>query len=160
MIRAGDIVAFALYFLLVIGIGIFFFLRGKNETGEKGFFLGGRKMSGFVSALSAGASDMSAWVLMVIAMRSSSPNKVLNKAPQALMLDAPYTQYTIIKITAETICSTLLLLLKRLVKYCGMVMLSFARMEYLLSLGATKIQARTVPMARPMEIQTCPIPAA
>ena len=64
MIRAGDIVAFALYFLLVIGIGIFFFLRGKNETGEKGFFLGGRKMSGFVSALSAGASDMSAWVLM------------------------------------------------------------------------------------------------
>ena len=64
MIKAGDIVAFALYFLLVIGIGVFFFLRGKNDTGEKGFFLGGRKMNGFVSALSAGASDMSAWVLM------------------------------------------------------------------------------------------------
>ncbi len=63
-IKAGDIVAFALYFLLVIGIGIFFFLKGKSDSGEKGFFLGGRKMSGLVSALSAGASDMSAWVLM------------------------------------------------------------------------------------------------
>ena len=63
-IEAGHIVAFVLYFLLVIGIGIFFFIKGKNDTGEKGFFLGGRKMNGFVSALSAGASDMSAWVLM------------------------------------------------------------------------------------------------
>ena len=66
-VNAGDIVAFVLYFLLVIGIGIFFFMRGlakKTDSGEKGFFLGGRKMNGFVSALSAGASDMSAWVLM------------------------------------------------------------------------------------------------
>lgn len=66
-VQAGDIVAFALYFALVIGIGVFFFLRGiksKSDAGEKGFFLGGRKMSGLVSALSAGASDMSAWVLM------------------------------------------------------------------------------------------------
>ena len=63
-IKAGEIVAFVLYFLLVIGIGIFFFFRGKGDTGEKGFFLGGRKMNGLVSALSAGASDMSAWVLM------------------------------------------------------------------------------------------------
>ena len=64
MLEAGDIVAFALYFALVIGIGIYFFIKGKSETGEKGFFLGGRKMNGLVSALSAGASDMSAWVLM------------------------------------------------------------------------------------------------
>ena len=63
-IQAGEIVAFVLYFLLVIGIGIFFFLKGKTDAGEKGFFLGGRKMSGLISALSAGASDMSAWVLM------------------------------------------------------------------------------------------------
>ena len=63
-INAGEVIAFVLYFLLVIGIGIFFFIKGKGDTGEKGFFLGGRKMNGLVSALSAGASDMSAWVLM------------------------------------------------------------------------------------------------
>lgn len=61
---AGEIVAFVLYFILVIGIGIFFYLKGKGQSGEKQFFLGGRKMNGFVSALSAGASDMSAWSLM------------------------------------------------------------------------------------------------
>ncbi len=63
-VNAGEIVAFVLYFLIVIGIGVFFFIKGKGDTGEKGFFLGGRKMNGLVSALSAGASDMSAWVLM------------------------------------------------------------------------------------------------
>ena len=64
-VEAGNVVAFVLYFLLVVGVGIFFFLKTrKGDTGEKGFFLGGRKMNGFVSALSAGASDMSAWVLM------------------------------------------------------------------------------------------------
>ncbi len=63
-VNAGEIVAFCLYFLIIIGIGIFFFLRDKNVSGEKSFFLGGRKMNGLVSALSAGASDMSAWVLL------------------------------------------------------------------------------------------------
>ena len=63
-VKAGNVVAFVLYFLLVIGVGVFFFIKNKADTGEKGFFLGGRKMNGFVSALSAGASDMSAWVLM------------------------------------------------------------------------------------------------
>ena len=63
-VEAGNVVAFVLYFLLVVGVGIFFFIKNKTDTGEKGFFLGGRKMNGFVSALSAGASDMSAWVLM------------------------------------------------------------------------------------------------
>ncbi|MCQ2603089.1 MAG: sodium:proline symporter, partial [Clostridia bacterium] len=63
-ISTGELVAFILYFVLVIGIGIFFYLRGRGESGEKQFFLGGRKMNGFVSALSAGASDMSAWALM------------------------------------------------------------------------------------------------
>jgi len=64
VVKVGNVVAFVLYFLLVIGIGVFFFLKNKADSGEKGFFLGDRKMNGFVSALSAGASDMSAWVLM------------------------------------------------------------------------------------------------
>ena len=63
-VKAGNIVAFVLYFMLVVGIGIFFFLQDRKNSGEKSFFLGGRQMGGMVAALSAGASDMSAWVLM------------------------------------------------------------------------------------------------
>ncbi|MCR5523239.1 MAG: sodium/proline symporter [Clostridia bacterium] len=51
------------YLVFMLGIGIFFFARSK-AAGEKDYFLGGRKMGPWVSALSAGASDMSAWVLM------------------------------------------------------------------------------------------------
>ena len=58
-----ELVIFIIYLLLMLGIGIFFFLRSKSG-GEKDYFLGGRKMGPWVSALSAGASDMSAWVLM------------------------------------------------------------------------------------------------
>ena len=47
----------------MLGIGVYFFLKSK-ESGEKDYFLGGREMGPWVSALSAGASDMSAWVLM------------------------------------------------------------------------------------------------
>ncbi len=56
-------VVFALYLLFMLGIGIYFFIRDRNG-GEKTYFLGDRKMGAWVSALSAGASDMSAWVLM------------------------------------------------------------------------------------------------
>ena len=38
--------------------------RDRHQEGEKEYFLGGRSMGGWVAALSAGASDMSAWVLM------------------------------------------------------------------------------------------------
>ena len=60
-----EALAFVLYLCLVVGIGIHFFLKAKNGTGgEKGYFLGGRQLKGMGAALSAGASDMSAWVLM------------------------------------------------------------------------------------------------
>lgn len=58
-----ELAAFILYFIAVLGIGVFFFLKSKNES-EKDYFLGGKSMNGWVSALSAGASDMSAWCLM------------------------------------------------------------------------------------------------
>ena len=58
-----ELAVFAAYFLFMLGIGVFFFLRSK-DAGEKDYFLGGRQMGAWVSALSAGASDMSAWVLM------------------------------------------------------------------------------------------------
>ena len=59
-----EMVAFCIYLVLVLAIGVFFLFKGKKRTGDKAYFLGGRQMNGFVAALSAGASDMSAWVLM------------------------------------------------------------------------------------------------
>ena len=61
----AEILAFALYLVLVLTVGVVFFVKGrKAEGGDKAYFLGGRQMNGWVAALSAGASDMSAWVLM------------------------------------------------------------------------------------------------
>ena len=57
------IVAFAIYFVAIIAIGFVFFFKSKGG-GEKEYFLGGRSMGPWVTALSAQASDMSAWLLM------------------------------------------------------------------------------------------------
>ena len=62
MINA-QIVAFVMYFLLILAIGIIFFIKTKNGN-EKDYFLGGRSMGPWVTALSAQASDMSGWLLM------------------------------------------------------------------------------------------------
>ena len=59
----AEIIVFIIYLAFMLGIGVFFFFRNK-DGGEKSYFLGGRQMGPWVSALSAGASDMSAWVLM------------------------------------------------------------------------------------------------
>ncbi len=58
-----DIFAFILYFVAMVAIGAFFFFKSKNTT-EKDYFLGGRAMGPWVTAMSAQASDMSAWLLM------------------------------------------------------------------------------------------------
>lgn len=57
------IIAFVLYFVIVLAIGIFFFVKSKGGN-EKEYFLGGRRMGPFVTAMSAQASDMSGWLLM------------------------------------------------------------------------------------------------
>ena len=57
------IIAFILYFVVVLGIGIYFFFKSKGGD-EKEYFLGGRHMGPFVTAMSAQASDMSGWLLM------------------------------------------------------------------------------------------------
>lgn len=59
----SELLMFVLYLVFMLGIGIWFFARSKG-AGEKDYFLGGRRMGAWVSGLSAGASDMSAWVLM------------------------------------------------------------------------------------------------
>lgn len=60
---SAESVIFIIYLLFMLGIGFWFFFKNK-DGGEKSYFLGGRQMGAWVSALSAGASDMSAWVLM------------------------------------------------------------------------------------------------
>ena len=54
-------IAFLIYVAIVLGIGFYAYLRTKNATD---YFLGGRELSPTVSAISAGASDMSGWVLL------------------------------------------------------------------------------------------------
>ena len=54
---------FILYMVAMLLIGIYFFVKSKDKS-EKDYFLGGRNMNGLIAAFSAGASDMSAWVLM------------------------------------------------------------------------------------------------
>lgn len=58
-----EVSVFIVYLVFMLGVGIWFFVKDRNQT-EKGYFLGDRKMGAWVAALSAGASDMSAWVLM------------------------------------------------------------------------------------------------
>ena len=58
-----ELVVFIVYLIFMLSIGVYFFMRMRSG-GEKDYFLGGRKMGPWVSALSAGASDMSAWSLM------------------------------------------------------------------------------------------------
>ena len=58
-----ELLAFILYFLAVLSIGVFFMIRSKG-TGEEEYFLGGRGMGPWVTAMSAQASDMSGWLLM------------------------------------------------------------------------------------------------
>ena len=60
----GEIIAFVLYFVAMLGIGVYFFAKEKGGSNEKDYFLGGRKMGPWVTAMSAQASDMSAWLLM------------------------------------------------------------------------------------------------
>ncbi len=61
--KIAEVIVFIIYLIFLICIGVYFFMKSKTG-GEKTYFLGGRQMGPWVSALSAGASDMSAWVLM------------------------------------------------------------------------------------------------
>ncbi len=60
--EASTLVAFAIYFVALILIGIHFW-RKKEESLED-YILGKRSLGPYVSAMSAQASDMSGWLLM------------------------------------------------------------------------------------------------
>lgn len=57
-----QMIAIGLYFLLMIAIGVYSYKKSTSNVDE--FLLGGRKMGAAVTALSAGAADMSGWLLM------------------------------------------------------------------------------------------------
>ncbi len=58
----GSLVTLTLYFVLMLAIGIYAWWRTANTS--EGFLLAGRDLSPSVTALSAGASDMSGWLLL------------------------------------------------------------------------------------------------
>ena len=58
----GTYFSLGVYFIVMLGIG--FYAYRTNEESASGYLLGGRKLSAPVTALSAGASDMSGWMLM------------------------------------------------------------------------------------------------
>lgn len=53
--------AIAVYLIAMLGIGVWF---AKKNNSVDDFYLGGRKLGPFVTAMSAEASDMSSWLLM------------------------------------------------------------------------------------------------
>ncbi|NQD71197.1 sodium/proline symporter PutP [Sphingobacterium shayense] len=55
-------ISIGLYMLLMIAIG--FYSYKKSSRSSEDFLIGGREMSAAVTALSAGAADMSGWLLM------------------------------------------------------------------------------------------------
>ncbi|BFM14830.1 sodium/proline symporter PutP [Maricurvus nonylphenolicus] len=58
----GTLISLSGYFLLMLGIGLYAF-RAASES-SSGYLLGGRQLGPTVTALSAGASDMSGWMVM------------------------------------------------------------------------------------------------
>lgn len=58
----NTLLSLGLYFIIMIGIGIYAYRQTANDV--SGYMLGGRSLSPSVTALSAGASDMSGWMLM------------------------------------------------------------------------------------------------
>ena len=59
----AEILVFILYFIAIFAVSLVFFFNGSNKSGED-YFLGGRTMGPWVTAMSAQASDMSGWLLM------------------------------------------------------------------------------------------------
>ncbi|MDO5025897.1 MAG: sodium/proline symporter PutP [Trueperella sp.] len=58
---AFQVISMTLYFAIMIGIGFWAYSRTKSVDD---YMLGGRQLNPMVAALSAGASDMSGWLLM------------------------------------------------------------------------------------------------
>ena len=60
--ESGTVISLALYFIAMLAIGLYAYRKSTDDV--SGYMLGGRSLSPSVTALSAGASDMSGWMLM------------------------------------------------------------------------------------------------
>ena len=60
--ETATFISLGLYFLAMLAIGLYSFKQANTDV--EGYMLGGRNLSPKVTALSAGASDMSGWMLM------------------------------------------------------------------------------------------------
>jgi sodium/proline symporter len=60
--QTGTLIALAIYFIAMLGIG--FYAWRKSTQDSEGYLLGGRDLGPAVTALSAGASDMSGWLML------------------------------------------------------------------------------------------------
>ena len=60
--ETGTIISLAIYFIVMLLIGFYAYKKSTNDV--SGYMLGGRGLGPAVTALSAGASDMSGWMLM------------------------------------------------------------------------------------------------
>ncbi|ANB90828.1 proline:sodium symporter PutP [Moraxella ovis] len=61
-VATGVWISLAIYFMLMIAIGVYAYFKQQNNV--EGYMLGGRQLSPAVAALSAGASDMSGWLIL------------------------------------------------------------------------------------------------
>jgi len=60
--QTGTIISLAIYFIAMLGIGVYAWAKSTDDS--EGYLLGGRQLPPAVAALSAGASDMSGWLLL------------------------------------------------------------------------------------------------
>jgi len=61
-ISLPEMISLGAYFALMLAIGLYAYRTSTSDVSE--YMLGGRKLHPAVGALSAGASDMSGWMLM------------------------------------------------------------------------------------------------
>jgi SSS family solute:Na+ symporter/sodium/proline symporter len=60
--ETGAYITLGLYFVLMLGIGLYAYRESTSDV--SGYILGGRRLGPAVASLSAGASDMSGWMLL------------------------------------------------------------------------------------------------
>ncbi len=60
--ETGTLLSLAIYFIAMLGIGVYGYFKSTSDLSD--YMLGGRRLGPGVTALSAGASDMSGWMLM------------------------------------------------------------------------------------------------
>ncbi|MBN2077549.1 MAG: sodium/proline symporter PutP [Spirochaetes bacterium] len=85
---APVLITFTLYLLVLIAVGLYFYRRASRVDD---YFLGGRKLGGWVTAISAQASDMSGWLLMGL--------------PGAVYLGGPSAAWIAAGLFAGTLCN-------------------------------------------------------